>query len=108
VALVWWCAAGALTVLSAALFKREIAILAAANPAGRLPWIGWPVNTPRSARALGCFAVLAEVFAVNCVLEAQGRHHLYDFLWVLPQGLVVAAAAAVSQARHNRRVGRAA
>jgi hypothetical protein len=51
-----------------------------ANPATRLPWIGWPAKTPRSAKALGYFAVMTLVFAVDCVSDALGPRHLYDVL----------------------------
>ena len=105
---VWWCAAGALTVISAVLYRREVAILSAANPAARLPWIGWPTNTPRSAKVLGFFALLPLIFAMNCVFDALGRRHLYDVLWGLPIMLIVLVVIAVPQAQHNRRVRRAA
>lgn len=101
---VWWSAAGALAVISAALYRREIAILSAANPMARLPWIGWPANTPRSAKVLGFFATLPMVLTVNCVFDALGRRHLYDVLWSLPFGLIVLVVIAVPQAQHNRRV----
>jgi hypothetical protein len=102
-----WCAAGALTVVSAALFRRQIAVLSAANPAARLPWIGWPAKIPGSARALGGFATLLAIFSVDCVFEALGRRHLYDILWGLPLALFALAMAVVRQAQHNRRVRRA-
>ncbi|HEX6448802.1 MAG TPA: hypothetical protein VF060_05010 [Trebonia sp.] len=106
---VWWCAVGALTLISAALCRRQIAILSAANPAARLPWIGWPANTPRSAKVLGFFATLPSFLAVDCVFEALGRRHLYDFLWgVLPGLIVMVVVVAVPQAQHNRRVRSAA
>ena len=98
----WWCAAGALTVLSAALHRREIAILSAANPAARLPWIGRPASTPRSAKMLGFFGLLASGLAVVCVFDALGRHP-NDILWGLPLLLPVLVMA-VPQAQHNRRV----
>ena len=107
VTLVWWCAAGALTVISAALYIRQVAILSAANPAARLPWIGRPANIPRSAKVLGGCAALTSVLAVNCVFHALGRRPLYDVLWGLPLVLIVLAVMAVPQARHNRHVRRA-
>jgi hypothetical protein len=103
---VWWCLAGALSVLSAALFRREVTILSVANPTARLPWIGWPANTPLSARAFGFVAVFAMVFAMNCVVEALNRRHVYDILWALPFCIVIWIVMAVAQARHNRRVRR--
>jgi len=108
VTFVWWCAAGALTVISAALYRRQIAILIAANPAARLPWIGWPANMPRSARVLGFFAVVPSILAVDCVFDALGRRHLWDVLWGLPLLLIVLVVIAVPQAQHNRRVRSAA
>jgi hypothetical protein len=104
----WWCAAGVLTVISAALYRREVAILSAANPAARLPWIGWPASTPRSAKVLGFFATVPSILAMDCVFEGLGRRHLYDFLWDLPLMLIVLVVIAVPQARHNRRVRSAA
>jgi len=104
----WWCAAGALTVISAAMCRREIAILSAANPAARLPWIGRPANRPRSAKVLQFFALPPLIIAGDCVDFALGRRHLYDALWVLPLGLIVLVAMAVPQAEHNRRVRSAA
>ena len=80
VIIVWWGAACGLTVISAALYRYEIAILSAANPATRLPWIGWPANTPRSARLLGFFAVLPLIIVADCVVEALGRRQPYDAL----------------------------
>jgi hypothetical protein len=108
VTLVWWCSAGVLTVISAALYGAEVAILSAANPAARLPWVGRPANTPRSAEVLGFFALLSSIFAMNCVFDALGRRHLYDILWGVPLGLVGLVVMAVAQARHNRRVRSAA
>jgi len=105
---VWWCAAGVLTFISAVLYSREIAILSAANPATRLPWIGWPANTPRSAKVLGFFAVLPLILAVDCVFDGLGRRHLYDYLWSLPLVRIVPVVMAVQQAQHNRRVRRTA
>lgn len=105
----WWCAAGALAVISAALFRRQVAILSAANPAARLPWVGWPPNKPRSARVLGFFAVLPSVLAADCCFNAVGRRHLYDALWGLVLWMIVlAVVVAVPQAKHNRRVRSAA
>jgi hypothetical protein len=107
VTFVWWCAAGALTVVSAALYGGQVAILSAANPAARLPWIGWPANTPRSAKVLFFFAMLASILAMECVVNTVAGH-LYAFLWgLLPFGLAFLVAA-VPQARHNRRVRSAA
>jgi hypothetical protein len=105
VTLTWWCAAGALTFISAALFRREMAILIAANPAARLPWIGWPANAPRSAKVLQFFALLPAILAVNCVFYALGRRHLYGVLWGgLPLMLIVLVVIAVPQAQHDRRI----
>ena len=101
VTFVWWCVAGALPVISAALFRREMAILSAANPAARLPWIGWPPNTPRSAKVLQFFAVLALVLEVDCVFYALGQRHLYAVLWCLPFALSVLAVITVLQAKHK-------
>jgi hypothetical protein len=81
-----------------------MAILSAANPARRLPWIGWPASAPRSAKVLQFFAVLSLVFAVDCVADALGERHLYDVLWGLPLALIVIVVVAVAQAQHNRRV----
>ena len=105
---VWWCAAGALTVISAALYRREVAILSAANPAARLPWIGWPANTPQSAKVLFFSGLLAFILALDCVVYAVAGHP-YDFLWgLLPLALIVLVVTVIPQARHNRRVRRAA
>jgi hypothetical protein len=104
---VWWCAAGALTVVSAALCRRQVTILSAANPTVRLRWIGRPANRPRSAKVLGFFAPLSGFLTVRCIFAALGRPHLYDVvLWSLSLGLIVVVVAAVPQARHNRRVRR--
>jgi hypothetical protein len=107
VAFAWWCVASALYVVSAALFICVVAILGAANPAARLPWTGWPPNSPWTAKALGLFATMTDTLAMNCVAWALGRRHLYDFLWGMPLSLIVAVVAAVPQVRHNRRVRRA-
>jgi hypothetical protein len=104
VTFVWWCAAGVLTVISAALYRREMAILSAANPAARLPWIRRPANTPRSAKVLQFFAVLFLILVVDCVFNALGRRHLYDVLCGLPLVLIVLVMIAVLQAQHNRHV----
>jgi hypothetical protein len=102
---VWWYAAGALTVISAGLFRHHAATLSAANPAARLPWIGWPANRPRGAKVLAFFAVLSLILAGDCVtLEARLEQHLYDFLWCLPIALIVVVVAGAPQAQHNRRV----
>jgi hypothetical protein len=106
VAWAWWCLAGALSVLSAALFRRQVTILSVANPTALLPWIGWPTNTPRSARAFGVLAVFAMVFAMNCVVEALNRRHIYDVLWAAPFCIMIVIMTAVAQAQHNRRVRR--
>jgi hypothetical protein len=98
----WWCAAGALTIISAALFRREIVMLIAANPAARLPWTKMPANTPRSVRRLGIFASQASGLAVVCVFQALGQHP-DDILWGLPLLLTVLVTVA-PQVRHNRRV----
>jgi hypothetical protein len=100
----WWCAAGALTIVSVALYGGQIAILIAANPAARLPWIGRPANSPRSAKILGFFALLPAIIAMDSVSDALGRRHLYDFLWGVPLALVGPVVMAVAQAQHNRRV----
>lgn len=99
-----WCAAGALTIISAALYRRQMAILSAANPAVRLPWIGRPVNNPGSAKTLGVFALVPSIAAMQCVYHALGARHLYDILWSLPLLLSVLVAIAVPMAQHNRAV----
>jgi hypothetical protein len=106
VPLVWWCLAGALFVLSAALFRRQIEILSVANPTSRLPWVGWPASTPRGARAFGLFGTFTAVIAMNCVIEALNRRHLYDVLWALPFCVMVGIVTTVPQVQHNRRVRR--
>src|SRR5580698_3082777 len=84
VTFVLWCAAGVLTVIGAALYIRLVAILSAANPAVRLPWIGRPANTPRGAKVLGFFAVLPTIPAGECVLYAlDWLQHSYYILWAL-------------------------
>jgi hypothetical protein len=108
VAFAWWCAAAALTVVSAALFRYEIARLVAANPAARLQWLGWPAKVPRGTKALGIFSTLAGVIAMNCVFDALGRRHQYDILWGLPLVLFVVVMGVVPQVQHNRRLRRAA
>lgn len=104
----WWSAAGTLTVIGAALYRWELAILSAANPAARLPWFRWPASTPRSAKILGFFGTLPSSLAVDCVFDGLGRRHLYDILWGLPIVLIVLVVLMVPQARHNRRVRRTA
>ena len=105
VTIVWWCAAGGLTVISAGLFRHQVAMLSAANPAARLPWIGWPANRPRHAKVLGVFAAMSSYAAFGCVARgALGARHLYDLLWGLPILLIVTIAAGVLQVQHNRRV----
>lgn len=109
VTFVWWCAAGALIVVGAALSGCQVAIVSAANPAARLRWIGRPANKPRSAKVLEFFAALSGVLAERCLFGALGRPHLYNVvLWSLLFALIVGVTAAVSQARHNRRVRRTA
>jgi hypothetical protein len=103
----WWCTACSLNVLGALLLRREVAILSAANPTARLPWIGWPTNRPRSSAVLLFLGTLAAILAVNCVSEALNRRHIYDVLWELPFALVITVVAVVPQARHNHRVRRA-
>jgi hypothetical protein len=100
-AFAWWCAAGALSVLSAVLLRHEVAILSAANPNARLPWIGWPANRPRSAAVLLFSGTLATILAMNCVVEALNRRHLYDVLLDLPFLLLVAVVQVVPQVRHS-------
>jgi hypothetical protein len=104
VAFAWWFAAGGLCLVSAVLFMCEVVILSAANPAARLPWIGWPANVPWRAKTLLLFAILPDILAMDFVTEALGRRHLFDVLWALPFALVVPVAGAVFQARHNRHV----
>jgi hypothetical protein len=104
----WWCAAGALTVISAALCRRMVAILSAANPAVRLPWTGLPANTPRGAKRLGTFAVLCFSLGFGCVDAAMRWRHPYDVLWGLPLGLIPPLTSVVLRAKHNRRVRNAA
>ena len=104
--LVSWCAAGALAVISGALCRREVAKLSAANPAARLPWSGWPANTPRSAKRLQFFVPLPAILAIECVEFPLGRRPLYE----LPLGIalvliVVVVMAVVPHAQHNRRIG---
>jgi hypothetical protein len=102
--LAWWCATGALIVVSATLFRLEISILIAANPTSRLPWIGRPANAPRSAKVLQFFALLPLVLTFDCVSAALGRRQVYDGLWGLPLWLIALAFMMVAQAQHNRRV----
>jgi hypothetical protein len=105
VSIAWWCVAGGLTVISAGLFRHQVAMLSAANPAARLPWIGWPANKPRRAKVLGFFAAMSSYAALNCVVRgALGGRHLYDLLWALPLLLIVTVVMAVPQVQHNRRV----
>jgi hypothetical protein len=108
VAFVWWCLAGALNVLSAVLFQRVVAMLSAANPNARLPWIGLPANRPGRAIALQYLAIVIGIFAMYCVVAALNRRHPYDAFWDLPFALLIVVATVVPQARHNRRVQRAA
>jgi hypothetical protein len=101
----WWCAAAALAVIGAALYRRVVAILSAANPAARLPWIGRPANMPRSATVLGFIALLPTGVAWICVPEALGQRHLYDFSLGPPLVIIVVfVIAGIPQAQHNRRV----
>ncbi len=100
---VWWCGASALNALGAVLLRREVAILSAANPTARLPWIGWPASRPRSAGVLLFLATMTNILAMNCVVEALNRRHLYNVLWDLPFFVVVTVVAAVPQVRHKRR-----
>lgn len=103
--IVWWCAAGGLTVISAGLYGHMMAILSAANPATRLPWIRRPANRPRRAKVLAFWAGVPSYAALQCVLRgALGGRHLYDLLWTLPLLLIIAVAIAVPQVQHNRRV----
>ena len=104
VTFVWWSAAGVLTVISAALYRRVMAILSAANPAARLPWIRRPANTPRSAKVLQFFAVLSLALVMDCVFNALGQRHLYDVLGGLPLDLIVLVMITVLQTQHNRHV----
>jgi hypothetical protein len=106
--LVWWRAASALFAASAALFRIQVAILSAANPTTPLPWIGRPANMPRGAKALGYLATVTGAIAVDFVIEALNWRHLYDVLWSLPFWAVVMVVITVSQAKHNRRIRRAA
>lgn len=106
--LIWWCVAGALYAVGAALFRRGLVMLAAANPRAPVPWIGWPDGFPRGARVLVIGGTGSSVLAMNCVLSALGRHHLYDVRWNLPFILVVLVVALAPQIEHNRRVRRAA
>jgi len=104
-----WCAAGGLAAIGLALFYRQTAMLAAANPAARLPWLGRPPRTPSSSRRLGALATFLSSLAMDCAFHALGQRHLYYLLWIgLPLMLLALAVIMVPQARHNRRVGSAA
>jgi len=109
VTFVWWCAAGTLIIISAVLYRRMLTILIAASPARRVPWVGWPANTPRSAKVLQGLAVVPLVCAAQCVYHALGERQLYDYLagWALAL-IAPVVGLAVSQAKHNRRIRRAA
>jgi hypothetical protein len=106
VVFVWWCLAVALNVLSAVLLMCEVAMLRAANPTARLPWIGAATSTPSSVRLLTFLAVVPMGLASSCVFEALNRQHAYETLWELPFLLVVIVVSIVSQSQHNRRVER--
>ena len=103
--IVWWCVAGGLTVISAGLYRHLGAMMSAANPAARLPWIGRPANRPQGAKLLAFFAVMSSNTALDCVyLGALGGRHLYGLLLDLPFLLIVAVVIVVPQVQHNRRV----
>ena len=104
---VWWCLAVALNVVSAVLLMCEVAILRAANPTARLPWIGAAANTPFSVRLLTFLAVVPMGLASSSVVEALNRRHAYDALWELPFLLVIMVVSVAAHAQHNRRVQRA-
>jgi len=102
----WWFLGGALNLLAGALFAGSVAILAAANPSERLPWLGWPSSRPASAVALLALATLSNVIAMSFVTEALGRRHLYDVLWDMPIIVALSVGGIARQAQHNRRVQR--
>jgi hypothetical protein len=76
----WWCLVAALNVLNGVLSAGSVAILSAANGAGRLPWIGRPARNPGWAVALQLGALVAFVLAMSCVEEALGRQNAFDGL----------------------------
>ena len=90
--------------MGGALYRHVILMLSAANPATRLPWIGWPAERPKGVKALNYLAALATTFSMVCVSDALGQRHLYDILWGLPLALLATVMATVAQAQHNRRV----
>ena len=77
--------------------------LAAANPAARLPFVGWPPHKPSGAWLLNFMTVQSLIWGV--LLLFRSDNHLSQ-LWLIPVFLTVLAAGLVPCVIHNRRVGR--
>jgi hypothetical protein len=108
----WWYLAGALFIISTVVWRRTSALLSAANPSARLPWVGWPPNRPSGIKRwqfLGCYTgALAVSFAADAAHD-RSHPHLYDVLWGIPVAIgILVVGMAIPYQRHNRRVRRAA
>jgi len=75
--------------------------LVAANPRSRLPFLGWPPNTPLGVLVLCVMSSTTLVWGVN-LLREDGSH--LSALWGFPCLLVVMVAMLVPAVIHNRKV----
>jgi hypothetical protein len=106
----WWYAAGAMFVISAALYFLAATRLAAANPSARLPFLGFPPNRSRAVKLLQFLACFALCIGLQSVIRVLGWSTSIGtfMLWLALYGGGVALIGLAPFVLHNRRVRRAA